>query len=433
MTACAAGPPVSVALDPAVRYQTILGWGKTAPEMSASPAVRDLVLDLAVNDLGLTRLRIEPPGGHGPHRRRWEWLNDNSDPDDINWSALNTGDFDQLLQQWVVPFKQRVEARGEPFDCYVSPSFFNHGSTGEVPAWLLHSPGEYAEYALSLLLYMKQKYGIAANYYCICNEAGNDNSFSPQVVARMIRALGPKLRAAGLPTAIQFPESINAREAWRYVQTVQDQPDVLQWLGLVSYHWYGKNNQQYMPKLRDFARAQGLPTAQTEYMWLKIDHLYDDLTLGRVSYWEIYGLAGPDWRAALTHVSSTTFRGGPRYWTFRQVLHYVRPGAVRIKATSSEQALRVLAFERGGRMTVVLINTSEPLQDRAVKVQGLPAGTYGVCQSVAARPYRELGPRHVGADGRLVVDVPAKAVLTIYPRDEANLPPTLTQWRSTPE
>ncbi len=435
--ACRSGadPDVTVTIDPAVRHQTILGWGKTTPWSPAPEMLRDQCIERAVNDLGLNRLRFEGLCGNraGSRGRSWEWLNDNDDPFEINWDGFNTAATDERIAGWLVPWKKAVEARGESFNIYVSPSFFRGGSSGDVPPWLLADPEEYAEWALALLLRLRDVHGITADYYSICNEAGNNNAFSPEVVARMIKTLMPRLREHGFPTVIQFAECVNAHVAWRYVEALQDDPLIWPWIGLISYHWYGKDNQTSMVKLRDFARGRGLPTAQTEFMNLTIDHLYDDMVLGGCSHWEIYGLATPDYEAALSHISSTAFRGGPWYWHFRQVSHYVRPGAVRIEATSTEPSLRTLAFEHDGATTVVLINTTPPPAERTVSLQGLPQGSYGACQSVGQRVYEELGLREVGEDGALTVSAPANSVFTVYPHDGTNRPPAVTEWRSKPD
>lgn len=429
----AQGPKVEVNLDPAIRHQTILGWGKTTPWLPAHPLLRRQCIDRAVNDLGLNRLRFEGLCGNGLTRRSWEWLNDNDDPQVIDWKGFNTEQLDARVDEWLVPWKRAVEARGEPFDLYVSPSFFKGGSSGDLPGWMLADPQEYAEWALALLFRLRDKHGIEANYYSICNEAGNDNVFSPQVVIRMMKALVPRLRQHGFKTAIQYPESVNAAVAVRYLEAARDDPEVWKWVGLISYHWYGQDNQASMVKLRDFARQRHLPTAQTEFMDLTIDHLYDDIVLGGVSYWEIYGLATPDYQAALTHVGSNTLHGGRWYWRFRQVSHFVRPGAVRIACTSSDPALRCLAFEGGRQTALVLINTTAPHRARSVTVGGLKAGSYGVAQCVQTGPTEEIGVRQVGGSGRLDVEVQPDSVLTIYGRDEVNRPPTLIEWGSHPD
>ena len=126
----AQAPKAEVALDPSVRHQTILGWGKTAPWLPAHPLLRRQCIDRAVNDLGLNRLRFEGLCGNKLTRRRWEWLNDNDGPRVIDWKGFNTERLDDRVAEWLVPWKRAVEARGEPFDLYVSPSFFKAGSDG---------------------------------------------------------------------------------------------------------------------------------------------------------------------------------------------------------------------------------------------------------------------------------------------------------------
>ena len=418
-----AHPAVTVTLDPSVEYQTVLGWGASSWSPPWTTAeLREEVIREAVNDLGLTRLRLEGPSGNRSNDRRWEWLNDNGDPENIDWTAFNTARLDERTAETVTPFKEQVEANGESFNCYVSPSLFDGGSSGESPPWLLHNPGEYAEFAAAFLLHLKNNHGIEADYYCILNEAGNNNPFTASVVGRMIKALGPRLEALGLRTKIQFPECVNANTSWNYIQALRDDPQVWRYVGSVSYHLYGSNDAR--PSIRDFALSRGLPTGQTEYMGLTMDHLYDDFILGGVSYWEIYGI-GSQFESNYSRLGRTG-----KYWSFRQVMHYVRPGAVRIRATSDDAGLRVLAFVKDERMTVVLINGSGA---RTVNVQNLPGGDYGVSQSVNDQPYRELGLRTVTGKSGLTISVPSNAALTVYPHPGTNQPPSFTDWKATPE
>ncbi len=416
----------TVKIDSAVKYQTMLGWSVNPSAPWITPAQRDAVLDEAVNELGLTRVRWQAPNGNRARMRRWEWTNDDGDPHHIHWPAFNTADADRDTKMWVVPFKKRVEANGDPFDLWISPSFFLGGSTGDAPAWLLESPGEYAEFATSFLLHLKKAHGVEANYHVVCNEPANNNRFQPQVVGRMIRTLGRKMKALGLKTRIQFPDCINANHAWRFIEALRNDREVWRYVGVISYHLYGNNAAR--PKIRDFGRAKGIPTAQTEHMGRKFPRLYDDLTLGGTSFWSIYG-----WGGAFTiRHDGTSFTRAREYWPLRQVMHYVRPGAVRVEAKSDDASLRALAFVRKGAVTVVLLNDGRGARKQAVTVSGLPGGKYGVCQSVRGRVYEELGVRTAGADGKLKLDVPSGAVLTIYPHPGVNLPPTVTEWAARP-
>ncbi|MCX7045497.1 MAG: hypothetical protein NTX50_08455 [Candidatus Sumerlaeota bacterium] len=414
-------------INPSTRYQTILGWGGATPGFDMPAALRNEVIDVGVNEWGLTRLRYEGPGGNSNKMRRWEWINDNGDPMDINWSAFRTADMDKRIAEWVIPFKQRVEANGDPFNLYLSPSFFNNGSTGSAPGWLRYSPGEYAEYACALLTRLRDVHHITADYYSICNEAGNDNTFAAPVVGAAIRTLGPRMKALGLPTKIEFPECVNAKMSWDYIQALKDDADVWRYVGVVTYHLYGNNDAR--PMIRDFAKARDLPTGQTEFMGLNMNHLYDDLTLGGVSFWEIYGWAGPWGDKLKINLDFTSFVRGAQYWNFRQVMHYVRPGAVRVEVASGESNLRVLAFERKGRPTVILINRAGACN---AAISGLSAGAYGTCRTVNNAAYQEAGLKTVAAGAPLAVAVPGNAVMTIYPYPGANQPPVATEWRANP-
>ncbi|MCY2953913.1 MAG: hypothetical protein NTU53_18380 [Planctomycetota bacterium] len=424
----------TVTLDPSKKHQTIRGWSCNPFYLEGGKEQREQVIDETVNSLGINRLRAQEPGGNRANSKRWEVLNDNDDPDVTDFSKLNTAEADKFAEGYLLPFKRRVEANGEPFELWLSPSFFDGGSTGGVPAFLLQSPGEYAEHAISFITYLRDRYGIQTNHYVICNEAGNNNAFRPQVVIEMTKVLGERMAKLGLPTRGQFSDGVNAGVTWNYIQAAKDDPEVWKYVSVLSYHWYGGNNQEAMAKIRQFAEAKGLETAQTEYMGLTMNHLYDDLTIGGVSYWCIYGLGGPGpgGHNFTFHLNNTSFSRGGQFWNFRQVMHYVRPGAERIAASSDTVAVRALAFVKDGRTTVVLINNTPLRQARTVAVKRLPPGDYGVCRCVGGRPYEELGVRTVGADGAVNIDIPADSVLTIYPYLARNLPPTAVEWKAEP-
>jgi len=129
----------------------------------------------------------------------------------------------------------------------------------------------------------------------------------------------------------------------------------------------------------DLAAARGIPNGLTEQMGNKLARMYDDLTRGGVSYWSTYGWGGV---IEISH-DGTSFRRGRYYWPLRQVMHYVRPGAVRVEASCDDESLRALAFVHRGRLTVVLMNDTPPARAQAVTISGLPAGRYGLARTAA--------------------------------------------------
>jgi hypothetical protein len=82
-------------------------------------------------------------------------------------------------------------------------------------------------------------------------------------------------------------------------------------------------------------------------------------------------------------------------------------------------------------MVVVLFNNTDS-QSRTATIRNLNPGTYGVSQSVQSGRYQERGLQTVRSDGTLTVDIPARTILTIYPYAGANQPPTVTDWKATP-
>ncbi|MBL7037057.1 MAG: hypothetical protein ISR77_00435 [Pirellulaceae bacterium] len=431
------GNDVTVNVDSDVHYQTILGWSAMPWYLGISPEVSDQVLDEVIQELGLTWVHWTVPSGNRSNVRCWERANDDGDPHHINWSAFGTESVDRSVTTWVLPFKQRVEARGDRFGLAITQAFHNGGSTGPVPQWLIEDPEEFAEYAVSLLLHLKKKHGVEADYYVICKDAGTpgDNPFSVEVVTRMTKAVGPRLRAAGLRTSILFPECHDANTSWRYIQAAKDDADFWPFVGMLGYHVYGDEaHNSDRGNIRRFAAAKGLPTGHAGSDQLSIDTLYDDLTVGGVSYWSISALGGPGpgGRNYHFHLDGTSFSRGGLFWPCRQIMHYVRPGAVRIDASSDAPAIRPLAFSGNGRTVAVLFNTAPLAESHSVTIRGLQPGDYGICQSVDARPYEELGLKKVEADGVLRVKVPAGAVLTVYPHPDENLPPTVTGWEAQP-
>jgi len=408
---------IIVDVNPGIEYQTILGWGAPAGLIHQPDNIIDIIIDESVNSLGLTRLRFEIP------RREWEdYFNDDGDPYHINWASFKTNKTDKIVKKVILPFKNRVENNKEPFSLYISPSFFNGGSSGSVPPYLLYSPAEYTEWAIAMLIYLRDKYDIIPEYYCICNEAGNNNPFNPKILAEIGKVLGEKLKEMGFKTKIQFPECVDVNSSWNYIKAVENDYEFWKYVGLVSYHLYGRNEER--TNIRDFSWKRGLPTGQTEFMGLNVNHLYEDLTNGGVSYWEFYAL--------LDYIkfnnSKTWFSFTPNFWEIRQIIHYVRPGAKRIESISNNSNLRTLAFLKDGKITLIILNKGQI--SFPVKINGLPDGTYGLSWTEKG-VYQEGGLINVKNSQPLSLNIHPDTILTIYPHQK-NIPPVIIEWGADP-
>ena len=289
----------------------------------------------------------------------------------------------------------------------------------------MNHPGERAQQIWASALFYKTNYGLNINYAVIYNEP----SIASTILADDIKALGPRFLAQGLATRSQYAECVAPQTDWNYITPELNDADLWPFVGRISYHNYGTAD-PYRTYLRDFGRAKGLTTAQTEMGNPGFDDLYSDLTLAGVSYWEVA------YSASSTLVPSaglTGFTPSSTFFRLRQLIHYVRPGAVRIGTAASDPLFHVLAFSQNGKVTTVIENTSGSAQ--SVNLSGLPPGSYGLSKAgVGVNSFQELGIRTVGADGTLIVTNVAggSAVTTLYPYSGTNQPPTIEAWSASP-
>ena len=425
---CAEG--ADVVINQAQTFQTIEGWGHgggvlggtTGAANMLSPSIADPVnhqyLDYLVDDLGLTGTRTWEVGpridGTG---------NDHGDCDVVDWNLFESDTLHTQGAGYLVYFQNRIVAKGYPSSIYSSPGYPTHAS--DLKPWVMNHPGERAQQIWASALFCKTNYGLNINYAVIYNEP----SIASTILADDIKALGPQLAAHGLTTRSQYAEAVAPQTDWNYITPELSDPDLWPYVGRISFHNYGTAD-PYRAYLRDFGKAKGLTTAQTEMGNPTFDDLFSDLTLAGVSYWEVAYSA----QSTLTpNAGLTGFTPSSTFFRIRELIHYVRPGAVRIGTAASDPLFHVLAFSQNGKVTTVIENTSGSAQ--TVNLSGLPPGSYGLSKAgVGVTSFQELGIRTVGVDGTLIVTNVAggSAVTSLYPYSGTNQPPTIEVWGASP-
>ena len=441
---CNAAQSALITLNTNVTYQTMQGWVGVLGS-SLSPFQTTQLINRSVNELGLTAFRLDCPfnGISATAGRSWTFRIDGTNPSRTNWAffdklpgvSYNTNSgaqsMDEAMTQWVVPLKQLVEANGDPFTLVDNPSFYYGGSTGNLPSWMQYSYGEYAEYLVSFDEYQAHHYGVAPTYNTIINEAGNNNAMTPLLEAKVIKAIGPMLQAAGLNTKIQLAEGVGPNVSATYATDTNVNSDVWKYVGTISWHDY-QGTSSNKASVYAAAIAHGVMTVEEELSSSGngqiFNFLYDDLVNGGASLWGHYGIGGYGSGTGI-HYFNANYDGAsitvwPGYYVERQVMHYVRPGAVRIAAVSSDTNIQAMAFLNGGRTTVILANFNTTSNNIAT-VTNLPAGVYGVSYATAANGIAELGLQTVDSSGTLTVALLYNTVMTIYPYAGTNLPPEI--------
>lgn len=423
-SACA---QATISLDTTQKFQTIEGWGHGGDLFSGlnyeldstiRDSFNDQMLDYLIDDLGLTGSRIWEVGpridGTGM---------DNGDCDSIDWSKFQVSPIYTRVARSMVYFKNRINALGYKTSFYSSPTYPT--SATAFKPWVLNDPGERAQQIWADALWWKQTYGIDINYDVIYNEPSNP--VTATILADDIKALGPRFLAHGLSTKTQYAEAVAPQTDWNFITPEQYDSALWPYVGRISYHNYGTAD-PYRSYLHSFADSLGITTAQTEMGNPTIDDIFNDLLLGGTSYWEV-GYSGSE--TLVPASGNTGFTPSGTFFRVRQVLHYVRPGATRIGATSSDSNIRVVSFVKNGSVTTVVLNNGP---DTTITVSGLPPGNYGLSQSPSgAKAFVEMGIKTVGANGILSFNsgVPGVAS-TLYPYSGKNLPPTITSWGISP-
>jgi hypothetical protein len=418
-----------VVIDSHQTFQTILGWGHGGGILGGTegaramldPSVADPVnyqyLDFLADDLGLTGSRTWEVGpridGTGT---------DDGDCDVVDWNLFEADTFSSADANYLLHFQNHVLANGFQPSFYSSPGYPTH-ATDQKP-WVMNHPGERAQQIWASALYLKTNYGINISYGVIYNEP----SLLYSILSDDIKALGPRFITNGLTTEVQYAEAVAPLTDWNYITPVQNDADMWPYVGRISYHTYGTAD-PYRSFLRDYGLAKGLRTAQTEMGNPTFDDLFNDLTLAGVSYWEVAYSANA---TLVPSAGLASFTPSGTYIRIRQLMHYVRPGAVRIAAIPSDPSLHVLAFETNGAITTVIENTSST---QTVNLSGLPPGTYGLSQAQpGATSFQELGLHTVSAGGTLTLTnvLGGSEITTLYPYSGPNQPPTIMVWGSNP-
>jgi len=415
-----APPPPSgntIVLNPSVKYQTISGWeGAVLASISDFQGLSDAqlssLLALAVDDLGLTRARLairsgaeNPNGGTG-----YDIVNDNSDPFVINPNGFKFTTLDYQIDRFIVPLRQRAQARGESF--YVNLNYVDFGQSAFEH---YNDPQEYAEFMVATFQHMRDKYGFVPNGIEVMLEPNDVSGWSPTAMGQCIVATAQRLQAAGfsVPEFIA-PSTSNMSSALTYIDGIMAVPGAAALVKEFSYHRYGAS----LADLQGIAARgvqYGKRTSMLEY-WTNDGNyrvLHQDLTTGRNSAWQ-QGQFADSYGCQYNQVVGIV-NGAPTVCPntkfIRQYTKYVRPGAQRIDAAAATTDIEPIAFINSDGRYVVVVKSET---GGSFSISGLPAGTYGIYYTTNAQYDVNLSAVTIAAGQSISSSIPATGVITIY-------------------
>ena len=449
--AAGAGPSAAAdtaTINGATTYQTMAGFGasegfgEAQTVMNASSAVQQQALGLLyspTSGAGLTILRNEISADSGSTIEPAAPASPTAAPAYVPLASINQ-DQGQL---W---FAQQIKAgygvTNVFADAWSAPPFMKTNDSADNGGTLCGVPGatcSSGDWRQAYANYLKQyaaDYSAAGDplsYVGPENEANLAPSYdgmvlSPAQTANFLDVLGPTM-ASGLPTKVECC----ATEGWDYAQqyaaAIEADATASSYTPVFTSHGYTQapasalpgwarpawetewsTFETWDPAWDDGTDASGLTWAQ---------HIYTGLTAANLSaflYW--WGSTTPAENGdneGLIQINGLTVASSGRLWAFANYSRYVRPGAVRIGATSSNSAVDLTAFKNtDGSVAVVALNTAASADPITYSLSGT-----GTPSGATVTPYLTNASSDTAAQaastvsgGAFTATIPARSLVT---------------------
>jgi glucosylceramidase len=369
-----------VTLDPATEYQTIDGLGGSATNGETLRQMpepdRSQVMDLVFEELAPSVVRFTIPWEIEP-------TNDDADSEHMNAAGFVRPD-DHLWQIDEIMARGNAKLMAAPWS---PPAWMK--TTGRTCCGGSLLPGmepELAEFLSAYMGFLAQD-GHPLDWLSIQNEPESPapwdaNTYSHFGLADAAEATAVRTIRDGHTARLVAPDTAISAFTSIFVPPILAKAAASAWLEGVAFHLY--DNGYYdadrvgaaVLDLRSRVPAS-LPIWMTEYSnttnvgygsydegFAQAKLIHRTLVGGAGMYlvWQLYRPGGPG--EALVVISPTRGVGGytvtPKYWTARQYVKFVRPGARRILGTTDDAQVLVSAYKNPDGTTVaVFINQND--------------------------------------------------------------------------
>ena len=398
----------SITIDASVSYNTLTGWEASAiwENVAAdgfyTPKLepfQDQIAAVAVNQLGLNRIRLEVDSGNENPVDYWgqfysgqitrttlkehlyQKINDNNDPNVTNANGFHFSYVDYQMDHIILPMKQILEAQGETLYISLCLVDFNNGTNGNNSDLSIASnPDEYAELIDETFKHLQTTYGITPNALEIVLEPDNSPDWQGvgmgTKIANNLLASVTRLNNDGFTmNEVIAPSTLSSSVAITAFDEMITVPGVLGKLTTISYHKYAGNSNIDRPQLLSRAQAHGLRTAMLEHFTDTHIDLIDDIQQAHISSYQRWAHTAPHFSTYInpdfTDPNNPVFTLHDEVRAMPQVFKYARFNATQIKVVSGNG---VAYINQNGGYAVVLENTTLGPHN----IIGLPAGTYGI-------------------------------------------------------
>lgn len=384
-----------ITVNDQVSYQQIAGFGaseafgQAQALRQAPPALQQKVLSLlysTASGAGLTILRNQISADSGTTIEPTAPASPGAKPAYLPLSAVA----DDQGQLWLAQTIRKQYGVTNVFaDAWSAPAFMktnksaiNGGTLCGVPGATCASGDWRQAYANYLVQYAKDyaAAGIPLSYVGPENEADLSRPYdtmllSPEQNADFLHYFGPALARSGTGAKVDCCASQGWDRAQQYADAIEADPAASASTALFTSHGYSQDPasplggwtkpvwqtewstfETWDPAWDDGSPASGFTWAQQIYFGLSAANLNAFL------YW--WGSTTPTENGdneglLLMDTTKGTVIPSGRLWAFANYSRFVRPGAVRIGASTADRALQVLAFRNtDGSVAVVALNTA---------------------------------------------------------------------------
>jgi glucuronoarabinoxylan endo-1,4-beta-xylanase len=437
-------------IDGATTYQPIDGFGfseafgRTSLIRSMSATNQRQVLDLIFsrdtgaglsilrNGISSTSSSIQPTNPGGPNATpRYVWNGDDDGQVWLSKQAQSYGVSRFYANAWSAPGYMKTngdEANGGTL-CGLQGASCASGDWRRA----------YANYLIQYTRFYVQE-GIPITDIGFTNEPNYTTNYSsmrftPAQATEFARIIGPLASAAGLKLACCDPVGWNDQRA--YSSSILADAEANRYVETHTGHHYSSaptsplstgGKRTWMSEWNPGSSSSSWTTAWddgTGYDGFTIaSSIHTALTAGNVNayvYW--YAISANNTRAFIQG-DGTSYSVSKRLWAMAQYSRYIRPGAVRVGATTPDANLRLSAFRNpDGSVVVVALNAGGAAQSTSFSLRGgVTAGT--------ATPYVTNNSSSMAAQspigisgGAFTATVPARSLVT-YRITGGSTPPT---------
>ncbi|SDT07978.1 glycoside hydrolase family 30 protein [Actinoplanes derwentensis] len=259
--------------------------------------------------------------------------------------------------------------------------------------------------------------------------------FTPAQAADFAKVLGPTMRASGLPTRITCCDAIGWSDLPNYTSAVLSDPAARQAVDVFTSHGYATPPDSPVATGRKpvwqtewstgrgaFNTAWDDGSTQSGFTWAQ--NILTGLTeanLNAFLYWWGTSVSASS-NSSLILLSGTTLIPAKRYFAFVNFSRFIRPGAVRIGASSPQQSLEMAAFRNvDGSRVVVALNTATTDATTSYRLRGR-----GAARGCPVTPYLTNSDHDTAVQaplclhrGSFTATVPARSLVT-YVIDETS-------------